>query len=84
MMGLMINEEVLSSANMSAKELLIEIAVHLYDIGKLSLGQARHMAELDQISFQQEMSKRNVLIKYFHEDFMDDLESIKAYKEMKQ
>ncbi len=83
-MGLMINEEVLLNANMSAEDLLIEIAVHLYDIGKLTLGQARNMAGLDQISFQQEMSKRDVLIKYNQEDFMDDLDAIKAYKEMKQ
>lgn len=79
-----INEEVLLNANMSAEDLLIEIAVHLYDIGKLTLGQARDMAGLDQISFQQEMSKRDVLIKYDQEDFMDDLAAIKAYKEMKQ
>lgn len=82
-MGLMIEENVLLNANMSAEDLLIEIAVHLYDIDKLTMGQARKMANLDQISFQQEMAKRDVLIKYDHEDFMDDLDSIKAYKEMK-
>lgn len=83
-MGLIIKEEVLLNANMSAEDLLIEIAVHLYDIGKLSLGQARQMAGLDQISFQQEMSKRNVLIKYDHEDLMDDLNAIKNFMEIKE
>jgi predicted HTH domain antitoxin len=82
-MGLIIEEDVLLNANMSPEDLRIEIAVHLYNIGKLSLGQARNMVGLDQISFQQEMAKRDVLIKYGHEDFMDDLDSIKAYKKMK-
>ena len=83
-MGLVISEEVLLNANISAEDLLIEIAVHLYDIGKLSLGQARNMTGLDQISFQQEMSKRDVLIKYDVEDLQSDLNAIKAYKEMKR
>ncbi|MGH1434029.1 MAG: UPF0175 family protein [Lewinella sp.] len=83
-MGLIIGEDVLLNAKMSPDDLLIEIAVHLYDIGRLTLGQARNMAGLDQISFQLEMSKRDVLIKYEYEDFLDDLDSIKAYKEMKE
>ena len=82
-MGLVIEENILLNVKMSPQELLIEIAIHLYNIDKLSMGQARSMAGLDQVSFQQEMSKRNVLIKYDYEDFMDDLDSIKAYKEMK-
>ncbi|MEL7219911.1 MAG: UPF0175 family protein [Bacteroidota bacterium] len=50
------------------------MAVHFYDIGKMSIGQARNFANLDQISLQKEMSKRNVCIKYDLEEDMRTLE----------
>ena len=45
-MDLLIKEEILKKAEISAEELIIEIAVHLYDIGRLSMGQARNLAQL--------------------------------------
>lgn len=80
-MGVQISEDILSNARMTPHELLIEIAVHLYDIDKLTLGQARRMAGLDQISFQKEMAIRNVLIKFDVEDLMVDLETIASTEE---
>lgn len=56
----MIEEETLKKAETSAEELLIEMAVHLYDTGRLSIGQARNLVGLDQIYFQKEMAKRDV------------------------
>lgn len=82
--NLQIGTDILKMANMSSRDFLIETAIHLYDIGRLTLGQARRIAGLDQISFQKEMSKRDVLIKFDVEDFEDDLISIEAYKKMKQ
>jgi len=79
-MDLLIKEEVLRKAEITAEELLIEMAVHLYDRGRLSMGQARNLAGLDQLSFQKEMAKRDVYIKYDIEDLETDLENLKKLR----
>lgn len=60
----------------SPKELLIDLAVYLYDKGRLSMGQAKKLAGLDQISFQKEMSKRGVYLNYGVEEFKEDLKTL--------
>ena len=75
-MSAQISEDILSQVNMTESEFLIEIAVHFYDIGKMTMGQARNFAGIDQITFQKEMAKRNVYIKYDIEDLEEDLKTI--------
>lgn len=82
-MDLLIKEDVLKKAEITAEELLIEIAVHLYDTERLSMGQARNLAQLDQISFQKELAKRDVYIKYDVEDLETDLENLDKLKKRK-
>ncbi len=83
-MDLLIKEEVLQKAEITAEELLIEMAVHLYDTGRLSMGQARNLAGLDQIAFQKEMAKRDVYIKYDAEDLKTDLKNLKRLRKRSQ
>lgn len=73
---LVIPKEVLQNTHMSRDEMLIEIAVHLYDIRKLTMGQAKRLAGLDQIAFQHEMAKRNVYLNYDVEEFRKDMETL--------
>lgn len=75
-MSVQISEDILSQVKMTENEFLIEIAVHFYDIGKMTMGQARNFAGIDQITFQKEMAKRNVYIKYDIEDLEEDLKTI--------
>ncbi len=79
-MDLLIKEEILNRIEISAEELMIEIAVHLYDTGRFSMGQARNLAQLDQLSFQQELKKRDVYIKYDAEDLKDDLSNLRKVR----
>ena len=83
-MDLLIRDEILKKAEITAEELLIEIAVHLYDTERLSMGQARNLAQLDLISFQKELSKRNVYIKYDIEDLETDLKNLEYIRDKKQ
>ncbi len=76
MQDLIIKGEVLEKANISPKELLIDMAVYLYEKGKLSMGAGQKLAGLDQISFQQEMSKRGVYMNYGVEEFEEDLKTL--------
>ena len=73
---LVIPKEVLASIRMSHDEMLIELAVHLYDIRRLTMGQAKRLAGLHQIAFQHEMAKRNVYLNYDVEEFRKDLETL--------
>jgi len=81
-MSIQIPDNLLAQANLTPEELLIEIATHLYDLGRLSMGQARKLARIDQILFQKELSKRNINIKYSEEDLMDDLKTIEELKQL--
>jgi len=74
MRDLIIPGNVLKELQLSPSELVIDLAVYLYDKEKLSMGQAKKLASLTQIEFQKEMSKRGVLIKYDIEDLEKDLE----------
>lgn len=82
-MGLNISEKVLRSAEISAEDLLIEVAVYLYDKERLSFGQAKNLAQLDHLAFQQELAKRDVYIKYDEEDLEEDLRNMEIFNKNK-
>lgn len=68
-----IPDETLSDINISPAELLIDVAVYLYEKQRLSIGQARKLAGLDLLSFQKELSKRNVYLNYNIDDLNKDI-----------
>ena len=74
--NLIITKDFLQSAKMTAQELAIEIAVYLYEKKRLTLGQAKRLAELDQISFQKELARRDVYIHLETEDVLQDIENL--------
>ncbi len=82
-MDLVILEKVLNQADITAEELRIEIAVHLYDIGRLSMGQATSLACMDVLAFQKELGKRDILMKYDVQDLREYLENLKLYRSKK-
>lgn len=75
-MALVITDEILEKAKLSADELLIDLAAYLYDKKRISMGQARALTDLDQISFQKELAKRDIYIHYTEEDLDKDLKNI--------
>ncbi|MEM1214094.1 MAG: UPF0175 family protein [Bacteroidota bacterium] len=77
-MGLHISEKVLELAAIEPEELLLELAVYLYDQERMSLGQAKALAQLDRIQFQQALAERNVCIKYDEDDLEQDLKDLAA------
>lgn len=77
MQDLVISRNVLEQLNISPNELLIDIAVHLYDIEKTSIRQVKKLASLTQISFQKELSKRGVCVKYGLGELEEGLETLK-------
>lgn len=78
MQDLVISGSVLEELRMSPSELMIDLAVYLYDMERLTIGQAKKLADLTQIEFQKEMSKRGVFVKYDIEDLEKDLLTLKS------
>lgn len=72
-----ISKEVLNSAHLSAEELSIEIATHLYATERLTMGQATRLAGIDRLSFQHELARRNIYLHITIDDVMKDVETLR-------
>ncbi len=83
MEDLLIKKETLEKAEIGSEELLIELAVYLYDKERLTMGQARSLVDMDLLSFQKELSKRDVYIKYDIEDLEEDLKTMAKFRQGK-
>lgn len=74
-MAIVIDDKILTSANLSEKDLLIEIAFMLYEKNIISLGKAREFCSLGFIDFENEMSKRNIS-RFSQESLRQDVATI--------
>lgn len=71
-----IPDSVFAQANIKPEELLVELAVYLYDKKAVSWGKARKLAGLDEMSFRKELAKRDVYMNYCLEEFEKDLKTL--------
>src|SRR5690606_35289136 len=61
-MKIEIADELMKKSGMSVEEILLRVAILLFQEEKLTLGQAADLAGLHQIQFQRELAKRNIPI----------------------
>jgi len=76
-MSMIISEKILQSAQMTEDELRQEIAILLFQRGKLSLGQASKLAQMNQYQFQSLLSSRQIPIHYDVAEFEADLHTLR-------
>jgi len=76
-MSLVISDDVLETAHMTATELAEEIAVLLYQRDKLTLGQASQLAQMSQLQFQHLLASRCIPVHYDVADFEADLQTLR-------
>jgi predicted HTH domain antitoxin len=76
-MSLVIPDDLLRAANISAAELQREIAVLLFQQEKLTLGQASAFAGMSQLEFQRLLASHHIPIHYDEQDFADDLDTLR-------
>ena len=81
-MSVVINDETLQAANISAGELLQEIAILLFQQDRLTLEQASTLAGIDQLSFMRLLAGRNIPIHYNEQDFDTDLATLRTLGEL--
>ena len=76
-MSLVISDSILHSANMSPGELSAEIAVMLFQKGKITLAQASRLAGMNRLQFQHLLASREICVHYDVEDFEEDMKTLK-------
>ena len=81
-MSVLISDEVLQSARMSADELMQELAVMLFQREKLTLGQASRLAGTSRVQFQHLLASRRIPPHYDVADFEADLSTLRELKRL--
>jgi predicted HTH domain antitoxin len=76
-MSLVIPDDILRAANMSAGERRREIALLLFQQDKLTLGQASEFAAMSQLEFQRRLASRHIPVHYDRQEFADDLDTLR-------
>jgi predicted HTH domain antitoxin len=71
-----IPREISQAARMSPEELKRELAIHLFEEGRLSFGKARSLAAMTIWEFQQLLGSRGIVVHYDIEDYEEDLETL--------
>ncbi len=76
-MSVVIPDEILHTAHMTAGEFMQEVAILLYSKEKLTLGQASRLAGLSQLQFQFLLASRKIPVHYDVADFEADLKTLR-------
>lgn len=76
-MSLVISDEVLHTAHMSAAEMRQEIAILLFERERLTLAQATQLAEMPQWQFQALLASRQIAIHYDVAELEMDLHTLR-------
>ncbi len=76
-MTIEISDKLLEKSGLTKEEILLELAIILFQRESVTLGQASKIARIHQFEFQKELAKRKIPIHYDIEDFEKDLETIK-------
>jgi len=78
-MSVVISDEILQASQLNPTEFRQEIALYLFQTGRLTLGYASQLAEMPQNTFRQLLKKRNIpLYSYDVEDFQLDMKNLQA------
>jgi len=78
--ALKIPDDILLASRMSSKDIVVELAIHLFETGKLSLGKAKSLASMSLWEFQNLLASRGIPVSYDVDDYRDDLETLKKLK----
>lgn len=78
-MSIVISDEILQASQLTPAEFRQEVALHLFQSGRLTLSYASNLAEMSLQAFRQLLKQRNIpLYSYDVEDFELDLKNLKA------
>jgi predicted HTH domain antitoxin len=73
-----IPREIIHAARMKPLELKQELAIHLFQQGRLSFGKARQLADMSAWVFQQLLGGRGIPMHYDMDDYAEDIATLKG------
>lgn len=76
-MPVTVSDELLQTARLSEAELLLEIAVTLFQQDRLTLGQAAEVSGLTQLDMQRTLASRQIPLHYGLADLEQDLATVR-------
>ncbi len=77
-----IPREIVHVTRMTPQALKRELALHLFEQGKLSFGKARELAEMNVWEFQQLLGSRGISVHYDVADYEEDVDTLKALDQL--
>jgi predicted HTH domain antitoxin len=77
-MSIVISDETLQALHMSESEMLIEIAILLFQQERFTLGQASRFARMNQLQFQRLLASRQISLHYDVTELREDVKSLAA------
>ncbi len=75
-MKIEIADALVKQSGMTVEEIMLRIAIMLFQEEKLTLGQASELAGLHQIQFQRELANRKIPIHYGEKEFENDVKNL--------
>ena len=75
-MVITIPTKILIDNNLNENTLLLNFACYLYAEQLATMGQARHIANVDQITFQKALKERGIYLHISEDDFEKDLKNL--------
>jgi predicted HTH domain antitoxin len=75
-----IPDDILFASRMTSKDIVIELAVHLFQTGKLSIGKAKTLAGMTLWEFQNLIASRKIAVHYGVEEYKEDITTLKRLK----
>ncbi len=79
-MSLVIPDKVLQAARMTEEEMMQELAVLLFQKGKISLGQAAELAGMSYLQFQMLLASRRIPVHYDIAEFEQDMRTLQELR----
>ena len=77
-MSVVISDEIIQASQLTPSEFLQEIALHLFQTGRLTPGYASQLADMQLSTFRQLLKQRNIpLYSYDVEEFEIDLKNLR-------
>ncbi len=75
--SIQVPREILHATRMTPEDLRLELALHLFQQGKLSFGKAREMTGMSVETFQQLLGSRGISVHYDLQEYAEDRNIIK-------
>jgi predicted HTH domain antitoxin len=76
-MSILIPDDVIYATHMNASEFMQEIAIHFFELDRLTLGQASRLAGMSQLQFQFLLFSRQISVHYDVAEFEADLQTLR-------